>query len=186
MPENNNNDKTALEFPTITFSRHLVLQTDEKQNPHYTPGGVAEVLRPPPRNVPCQWNWGSWSSWSPASSTAARKIKTSNCFYHLFSPKFHLSSDFACAASIPVPLGRAVCVTKSCSLHGKCPSSIFLLKKKMHFLPRAQKEMLSGLPCGFCLYCKQPQHKSAPSFPWFLPGTILSCGDSLWGPEGDV
>ena len=39
-------------------------------------------------------------------------------------------------------------------------------------------------PGGFCLYCEQLRHKSVPSFSWFLPGTILSCRDPLWGSRG--
>lgn len=62
-----------------------------------------------------------------------RKRKSSN-FFIIFSPKLHSLADFAYTSSISIPLAWAVYVVKSCSLHEKCPSSIFLFKKKNFFL----------------------------------------------------
>lgn len=59
-------------------------------------------------------------------------------------------------------------------------------KRKTFFFSVPGKKCLVASPGSFCLYCEQLWHKSVLSFSWFLPGTILSCRDPLWGPEADV
>lgn len=93
----------------------------------------------------CQQHMFHWPGWNKMIIAMSRKNKTSNFFDH-FSTQAHLLYDFAYASSISIPLGWAVYVMKSCSLHWKCPASIFLLRKKNISFFCAWKEVLSGQP----------------------------------------
>lgn len=111
--------------------------------------------------------------------TTDRKIKSSNFFYR-FSHKLHSLSDFAYALSISLPLGWAIYVIKSAACTKNALLTSFFSKRKTLFSMPGKKCWVDS-PGSFCLYCEQLRHKSAPSFSWFLPETILFCREPLWG-----
>lgn len=112
-----------------------------------------------------------------------RKIKSSNFFYHFFTQTPFISWLFIHFIHFNSPgLSNLCCKELQPAL--KMPFFHLSFKEEKHFFSVTGKKCWVDSPGGFCLHCKQLWHKSAPSFSWFLPGTILSCRGSLWGSRG--